>query len=307
MFNFQITDHTDVCFKLLIMKKILFSLFLFALTGQSMATKPAYRIFSAAGDSVSYEQMLEALLTEDVVFFGELHNNPIAHWLQLELTSDLYSASPRNLVLGAEMFEADDQMILNEYLKGYYKEQNFKEEAKLWNNYSTDYRPLVELAREKKLKFIATNIPRRYASMVSRGGFEALEKLSDQGKGYIAPLPIPYDADLPGYKSMLKMGHMPGMKQGQNNLPKAQAIKDATMAHFILKNWDEEVLFLHYNGTYHTNNHEGIVWYIEQYAPGTRVGTIATVQQSQLDQLSKEHIDLADFILVVDKDMTTTY
>ena len=289
------------------MKHILFFLILFATIGQSMATKPAYRIFDAAGDSISYEQMLEALRAEDIVFFGELHNNPIAHWLQFELTRDMHSTSQRNLVLGAEMFEADDQLILDEYLEDYYKEKNFKEEAKLWNNYQTDYRPLLEFARENKLAFIATNIPRRYASMVSRGGFEALEKISDRGKAYIAPLPIPYDPDLPGYKRMLKMGHMPGMQEGKNNLPKAQAIKDATMAHFILENRNEEDLFLHYNGTYHSNHHEGIVWYIEQYAPGTRVSTIATVQQDKLDQLSEGHHDLADFILVVDEDMTTTY
>jgi uncharacterized iron-regulated protein len=289
------------------MKKIFFYLFLFALAGQTMATKPAYRIFDAGGDSVSYQQMLEQLLTEDIVFFGELHNNPIAHWLQFELTSDMDSASRRTLVLGAEMFEADDQIILDEYLEGYYKEKNFKEEAKLWNNYQTDYRPLLEFARKKELEFIATNIPRRYASMVARGGFEALEKLSDRGKEYIAPLPVPYDPDLPGYKRMLKMRHMPGMEEGKKNLPRAQAIKDATMAHFIVKHWDEQRLFLHYNGTYHSNNQEGIVWYIGKYEPDADVATIATVQQSRLDHLSEDHHELADFILVVDKDMTTTY
>ena len=289
------------------MRKILLFLLLFAAGNYVTAAKPAYRIFDAAGDSVSYQQMLDQLLTEDIVFFGELHNNPIAHWLQLELTRDMHSASRRTLVLGAEMFEADDQLIVDEYLKGYYKESNFKEEVKLWDNYKTDYRPLLEFAREKELGFVATNVPRRYASMVSRGGFEALEKLSDQAKGYIAPLPVPYDPDLPGYQKMLRMAHMPGGKANKENLPRAQAVKDATMAHFILKNWDEEVLFLHYNGTYHSNNHEGIVWYIEQYAPGTDVGTIATVQQSQLEQLSEDHQDLADFILVVDEDMTTTY
>ncbi|HKL37579.1 MAG TPA: ChaN family lipoprotein [Bacteroidales bacterium] len=286
------------------MKKILLLLLLFVAGNHIVTARPAYRIFDAVGDSISYQQMLEQLLTKDLVFFGELHNNPIAHWLQLELTRDMHTASDRTLVLGAEMFETDDQIIVDEYLKGYYKENNFREEAKLWNNYKTDYRPLLEFAREKELEFVATNIPRRYASMVSRGGFEALEKLSDRAKEYIAPLPIPYDPNLPGYQKMLRMAHMPGRMENKENLPKAQAIKDATMAHFILENRDEESFFLHYNGTYHSNNHEGIVWYIRKYAPGTNVGTIATVEQSQLDQLSEDHQGLADFILVVDEDMT---
>ena len=47
------------------------------------------------------------------------------------------------------------------------------------------------------------------------------------------------------------------------NLPKAQAAKDATMAHFILKNFDPNKLFLHFDGSYHSDNYEGIVWWIK--------------------------------------------
>ena len=35
--------------------------------------------------------------------------------------------------------------------------------------------------------------------------------------------------------------------------------------------------------------------------------TIATVEQSQLKNLDKEHLKKADFILVIDKQMTKTY
>ncbi|HKL38971.1 MAG TPA: ChaN family lipoprotein [Bacteroidales bacterium] len=269
--------------------------------------KQAYGIFTSEGKPVSYQKMQEALSKRDVVFFGELHNNPIAHWLQLELTADLYEQQGDKLVLGAEMFEADDQLILDEYVNGTIREKNFKEEAKLWGNYETDYRPLVEYAREYQLTFIATNIPRRYASLVAQKGFDGLEDLTKEAKEYIAPLPIQYDPDLPGYKNMLKMKHMPGMKERAGNLPRAQAIKDATMAHFILENRGEDELFLHYNGTYHSNNKEGIVWYIQQHAEELQVGTIATVQQDQPDTLSDKHQDLADFILVVPQRMTKTH
>ena len=273
----------------------------------AMQEKRAYRIFTSEGKPVSYGQMLDSLNQKDVVFFGELHNNPIVHWLQLELTTDLHQEPGDKLVLGAEMFETDDQLILNEYLNGTIREKNFKEEAKLWSNYKTDYRPLVEYARENQLPFIATNIPRRYASVVAQKGFEGLEDLTPKAKEYIAPLPIQYDPDLPGYKNMLRMKHMPGMNERAKNLPKAQAIKDATMAHFILENREADELFLHYNGTYHSNNQEGIVWYIRQQEEGLRIGTIASVQQDQLDQLSKGNQGLADFILVVPARMTKTH
>ena len=103
------------------------------------------------------------------------------------------------------------------------------------------------------------------------------------------------------------MKHMPGMKSGSKNLPKAQAIKDATMAHFILDHFKEGHLFLHFNGTYHSNNKEGIVWYLRQQAPELEVGTIATVSQKGLDQLAEEHHGLADYILVVPDNMTKTH
>jgi len=106
--------------------------------------------------------MLKEAADADIVLFGELHDNPISHWLQLELTKDLYDLKKDKLVLGAEMFESDNQVILDEYLSGKILQSSFESEARLWSNYKTDYKPLVEFARINKLKFVASNIPRRY-------------------------------------------------------------------------------------------------------------------------------------------------
>ncbi len=177
--------------------------------------KPAYKLYNAKGKSVSYKKMVKAMSQSDIVMFGEHHNNPIVHWLQLEATTDLSKLS--GLTLGAEMFEADNQTQLNNYLKGEIDQKAFDTVARLWNNYPTDYKSLVDFAKENKLHFIATNIPRRFASEVFRGGFESLEALFDEEKSWVAPLPIKYDANLQGYVRMKEMmgGH------GGDNLPKA--------------------------------------------------------------------------------------
>ena len=240
-----------------------------------------------------------------LVLFGELHNNPIAHWLQLELTRDLFDKVGDKLVLGAEMFETDNQMLLDEYLTGLITERNFRAEAKLWRNYETDYRPLVEFAREHELAFIATNIPRRYAALVHREGFEALQELPAGAQKLIAPLPVPYDPELPGYRAMLEMTGLPA--HGSENLPKAQAIKDATMAHFIYQNLNRQGIFIHLHGTYHSNHFEGIVWYLRELDEKLPLITIATVEQQQVETLDEEHLGLADIILVVPVTMTKTY
>ena len=80
--------------------------------------KPAYLIYGVKGKPVDYKEMLAEALKADIVLFGEHHDNPITHWLQLELTRDLFEKKKDGLILGAEMFEADDQLVLDEYLQG---------------------------------------------------------------------------------------------------------------------------------------------------------------------------------------------
>jgi len=270
--------------------------------------KPAYQFFNAKGKKADYSDLLKDALKADVVFFGELHNNPICHWLQLELTRDLYARNDKKLILGAEMFEADDQLILNEFLSKTIRTKNFEDEAKLWNNYKTDYRPLAEFARDSGVPFIATNIPRRYASMVHMGGFEALDKLPADAKKYIAPLPVEYDFNLPGYKAMLDMKDEGAGKAGMNqNLPKAQAIKDATMAWFISQNLEKGKIFLHFNGAYHSNDYEGIIWYLRKLNPDLKILTISSEEQKDPDDLKEDYENQADYILITPESMTKTY
>lgn len=284
----------------------LFSLLLFSIiTLSAMAQeKRAYRIFDTTGQEVTYAEMMEACAQNDLVFFGELHNNPIAHWLQLELTRDLYTARDSHLILGAEMFEADNQLLLNEYLLQQISEKNFEDEARLWNNYATDYKPLVEFAKANQLYFVATNIPRRYANLVYREGLESLNDLSATAKQYIAPLPITVDMEIPSYKDMLDMmgGH------GGETLVQAQAVKDATMAYFIDKYWREGYTFIHYNGSYHSNRWEGIVWYLKnEFAPERSIVTINTVEQEDISAPTEDNAGLADFTICVPNTMTKTY
>jgi hypothetical protein len=91
------------------------------------------------------------------------------------------------------------------------------------------------------------------------------------------------------------------------NMPKAQAIKDATMAYFIQKNLKEKSIFIHFNGTYHSDNFEGIYWYLKKTAPNLEILTIATIEQKELKKISTEDYNKADYILVIDEDVTKTH
>jgi len=264
--------------------------------------KRAYQLFSSKGKTVKYKDVLKAISKADIVFFGELHNNAISHWMEYELAKDLIAEKGDKVVLGAEMYEADGQLLIDEYLSGLVKYKYFKGQARLWPNDPTDYKPLLQLAHDNKIPFIATNVPRRYASAVNKGGFEILEQFSDEAKKYIAPLPINYDENVPCYKSMQEMMGAHGA-----NIAKAQGLKDATMAYFIMKNWKKGKTFLHFNGSYHSDNHEGIVWHLKQQYPKLKIITITTVEQDQLDNIDTDVQKQADYILVVDQDVTKTY
>ena len=263
--------------------------------------KPAYILYNAKGKKVSYKKMIKQLAQKDIILFGEYHNNAIAHWLELAVAKDL--SEKRGLVFGAEMFEADNQQALNGYLAGKITAKGLDTAARLWSNYKTDYAPIVNFAKEKQLSFIATNIPRRYAALVSKKGFMALDTLSAVEKTWMAPLPMDYDSTLPGYVKMVEMmgGH------GGANMPKAQATKDATMAYFILKNFKPGSLFIHYNGAYHSDNYDGINWYLKRKQSDLKYATITTVSQKNIKKLDTENKGKADFIICVDEDMTNTY
>jgi len=287
-------------------KSILLVLGVCFLGSAMKSDKQAYQFFDLKGKNADYKEVLKDAIGSDIVFFGELHDSPICHWLELELTKDLFAEKKDDLVIGAEMFESDNQLLLDEYLSGKIKERNFEDEAKLWKNYKTDYKPLVKFALVNKIPFVATNIPRRYASLVNKNGLTALDSLTGEAKALLPPLPIAYDPELKGYKELVAMMKDAG-GHDTLNIAKAQAVKDATMAYFILQNRKEGKVFIHYNGAYHSNNFEGIVWYIRQEKPDLRILTIASVEQDSLDTLAEENSKLADYTLCIPSSMCKTY
>ena len=252
--------------------------------------------------------MIKDLAKSDMVFFGEYHTNPISHWMQIEMAKSFYEIKGEKLVFGAEMFENGNLLVMNEYLAGFYEEKKMMPEmTQMWGNYKTDYKPLVEFAKEKNLRFIATNIPRRYASMINKGGMDALKKLSPEARAMIGPdLEKYFDPTVKAYAEMAsKMGdHVP---PNMLNIQTAQAAKDATMAYFSLKNFIKDDLLFHMDGSYHSNYDQGIIWWINKIQPGLDIKSITTVMQSEWDEMTKkEKKTIAEYIIVVADNMTQT-
>jgi uncharacterized iron-regulated protein len=300
-----------------------------------------YRFFTAKGQAARFRQVLKRARQADVVFFGEEHNNPMAHWLQLRLLKALDHKGSQ-VKLGMEMLERDQQPLVAALNAGRLGLDAFADSTELWPNFSTDYRPLVAYAQQQGLPVVATNVPRSYARLVYHGGLSKLAGLPDSARAQMAPLPLEINYKLKSYQQMMKMAghhgsssqpqqpasaeqaeaagdaeaskHKPHGHGGHGGLsPKtfvqAQAIKDATMAHFIAETAESgpNSTFLHINGAFHTAWHEGIVYYLRQYAPELDVLTITTRSQPSLKRLQPDHRKRADFILLTPTDMIKTY
>ena len=270
--------------------------------------KVAFELYNNKGKTVKYAKMIKNLAKSDMVFFGEYHTNPISHWMQLEMAKSFYELKGNTLFFGAEMFENNNQLVLDEYLAGFYTEDKMIPEITgLWENYLTDYKPLLDFAKEKELRFIATNIPRRYASMINKKGIESMSLISEEASDLIGPdLQKFFDPTAKAYADMASMmgGHVPA---NIVNMQMAQASKDATMAHFSLVNYQNGDFYFHFNGSYHSNYNEGIIWWINKIQPGLNMKSIATVTRSEWDEMNPEQKGtIANYTIVVADNMTKT-
>ncbi len=272
-------------------------------SGQKGEQLHAYRLVDDKGKSIAYQDLLERATKADFVFFGELHDDPIGHWLQLRLTKDLYKKAGDKLKLGAEMYEAADQLILDEYLNGTIRMKDLKRTAKLWDNFDTDYRPVLEFARKRSIPFLASNVPRRYAALVHRRGLSSLDSLNEKAKEYMAE-DLSFDSSLISYQRVMKMGH------GENGkrIAQAQALKDATMATRIHDRYEEGDVFLHFNGSFHSDAHEGIAHYLKKKLPEAEILVISSFRVKDITAPGEVNWDRkGDINLLVPEDMTATH
>jgi len=290
------------------MKKLLLFIAIISLSNLNAQNFDVFNFYNKKSKEVSSKKLIKELAEYDVVFIGEHHDNSINHWLEKRITEALFEKKNGQIILGAEMFERDNQQALNSYLAGKIDAKNLKDSVRLWKNYETDYRPLVDFAKDKKLNFIATNVPRKYASQTSKNGIKSLNELPETEKKYIAKLPIEVTLETPGYKEMRSLmgDHVDEMKL--MNFVSAQAVKDATMAESIFQNLQSGKTFIHYNGDYHSKQYGGIYWYLKKKNPNLKIAVISVFESEKRDlSLPEKNFVPTEFNLVIPNDMTKTY
>ena len=274
-------------------------------------TDANYRVYDAKGNAATLSRIIDTIGNSDVVFLGENHDDAVAHFLQLEIFKKAVEnyAKNRRVALSMEMFERDNQTVLNEYLRDLITEKKFLDDSRPWNNYKTDYRPLVELAKQNRLDVIAANAPRRYVNMVSRSGRDAVNQLSAEAKKWLAPLPFAPASEAYAKKFTALMG---GMSDSHNvgKILESQALWDATMAYSIAEylKKNKNALIINLNGSFHTENHLGTAEQLLRFKPKAKILVVTMKYTDDFTKFDKsKNENLGDFVILTDAKVPRSY
>ncbi len=262
--------------------------------GTSVAPAPAPEsryVESATGRDVGLEGVLRRAASADVVFLGEQHDDPATHRAELSVLA-AFGSGTRPVILSLEMFERDVQGVLDDYLAGKIGEGEFLAKSRPWERYTTDYRGMVELAKARGWTVVASNVPRRHASSVSRKGIAAVDSLPAAERGQVAKeLICPRNDDYYTRFADTMKGHSAGggpataadsamMRSMTERFYEAQCVKDETMAESIvaaLAAAPKDALLLHVDGAFHSDYGLGTAARVRRRTPGARVLVLSAV------------------------------
>lgn len=261
---------------------------------------------SRTGESAGIEDVVAAMEHVDVLFFGEEHNDSIAHLVQAALYQSLLRTYS-DVTLSMEMFERDAQLVVDEYLGGHITEAKLEAEGKAWKNYA-DYAPLVHMAQTANQPVIAANVPTRYANLVSRKGLNALHALPKVARKYLTAQPVNTDQPLYEQKFNQAMGgHGHGMGP---TIFHAQLLRDATMAESISKAWrqNKRAKILHLNGRFHSDESLGTVAALQSLRKKIAVLTVSCFSPDDFEDPDWEkHAPMGDFIILTDPNVPKSF
>ena len=307
-----------------------------ALACQASAPQPAH---SARSDSelerlvvvrdghssapLSFDALLDAVASADVVFLGESHTDETTHRVELAVYEGLLARRGGQVVLALEMFERDAQPALDDYLAGRIDEPAFLAASRPWRNYATSYRPLVEAARRAGAPVVASNVPRPLRQKIDSDGDATLAGLSPDEHALAPAELLPNtplywrraDNAIRGHRAMMPQAAAPA---GAAEAPPASPEDDAKSAARLTSSqslWDNTMgescaqalqrhpgfAVCHVNGGFHSQYWDGTVRQLRLRAPDARVATIAIVPVASPGSAELSGAPEADYVVFAER------
>jgi uncharacterized iron-regulated protein len=242
--------------------------------------KPYSQIAHLAEDVIPFFAIQRGLLLEGFSapeLFAKDAGNGLA------ILEDLFERTGRRLILTMEMFERDQQVVLDQHLAGVLSEEELGKKTKLWGNYTSDYAPMVRFAAKNMVPVVAANCPNSIIRKVGQGGIDALTKLPESERRFAAKTVIAPAADAYADKfteTMSGMGgsHGPAMDPAMlRRIYEAQCTRDDTMAESIHRAMTTGSVVLHINGGFHSESGLGTVARLQWRRPLGHRSTVIQV------------------------------
>ncbi|MFO7598550.1 MAG: ChaN family lipoprotein [Candidatus Desulfacyla sp.] len=191
------------------------------------------------GKSISFDELMDDLQKADLIFVGEVHDNPEHHLIEVQILQELTARyGPLNVAM--EFFDTTQQPALDRYVKEGISETLFLEDvnwAKAWSFPYHFYRPLVFSAKEKGNRLMGINLPSSIVRKVARSG---IESLTPEERGHAAE-----EIDLNNeahrqYLSEVFKDHQQGELRNFDYFYQAQCVWEDTMARNIARYLKED-------------------------------------------------------------------
>jgi len=249
------------------------------------------------GEVLSFEELVEKIAANDLIFIGEVHDNPEHHLIQVQILQALTHRGSR-FALGMEYFQVPDQAEITRYLKGETTEEEFLRGVDWSGSWGYDYhlyRPLLLFAKGQGLEVLAINAPKEIVRKTARGG---LASLSPDER---SRLPQDIDLDNEAHRAFVLEAYK---QRAHHELPnfesfyEAQCVWEETMAHNIadyLKDQKHKIIVLAGNG--HIVNKFGIPFRTIRRVPVSMV----TIMPHPLEGKTTIDKETADYLWLTPK------
>lgn len=258
------------------------------------------RVFvSAKKQFADFETLVAELSRADVVFVGEQHDDRNTHRLELALLEGL-ARRRGEIVVALEMLERDAQEPLDHFAMGRTDESEFVRDARVWPQYATDYKPLVDFAIDKHWPIVAANVPRGIAADVSKSGLDVLKGKNDAERALFAK-ELKCSTDDKYYRRFADaMGDHEGAAKSTDAAAtmvryyEAQCLKDETMAesiaqaHTIGSVGGKRPLVVAFNGSFHSDFGQGTAERTRRRLPAKRLVVVSVLPVQNLDDVAPD-------------------
>ena len=249
------------------------------------------------GESLAFEAFIEQIAAKDLIFVGEVHDNPDHHLIQVQILQALvHGHGP--LAVGMEYFQVPDQTHVDRYLKAETTEEEFLHGVDWVGSWGYDYhlyRPLLLLAKDQGTEVLAINAPKEIVRKIAR---EGLAGLSPDER---SRLPQDIDLDNESHRAYVRDAYK---QRAHHELPnfeyfyEAQCVWEETMAHNIaahIKDHKGKVVVFAGNG--HIVNKFGIPLRTIRRVPVSMV----TIMPHPLDGKTTIDKETADYLWLTAK------